>query len=1132
MQDVLGESLRKLRKIRVRKTRMIAILLVLSLVVSFDVFWWLRQPGLTLAGDADCGIIEHTHDEGCFSGESPCQLVEHVHDISCYSDEKADIESQVDWQKMFSNYPFTGNLAEDLVGVAKSQVGYIESNLNFQVDQNGIRHGYNRYGAWYGVPYADWSAAFVSFCLHYAGADPTETPYNIGAASMAEQWKMLGKFFSAENYKPVSGDLVFFKDNTVGIISEALYSSCYVIRGDYENSVKTVFISYIDSSILGWGTINKQTPDEELYDISKGPAVFIFANGIANTKPQTYSLRASRTINNLITYLNNNNGSYYFTLLDTSNRELPKDDNGNFIVHAGTQYKITLTASSPDGFSPGTYQYQFPDGVEMFAGTGDFIINDVIVGNWSVTADGEVTLFFNQETNKLSDVTISATMGIIYPEDKKEMDFDGKINVTIEPPREEIKVTEVQKWGEQGNPDNINTVNKPHKLDPNKIYWTVQLEGNQNSNIPGSKITDHVLKYDWSYEHYYSESDMAAGIKFGVSIYNPEDGTEEWHTWTVYPGNDLKWTADGWEYTMPETVICDKNANAAHEQTLGNNHYTYFIEYTSTPTHVDLAGELGYVNAIDVDNKHQEGWGGFTQNEVKSAVFKNGTLITDANGAKIAWEIQATIPKKETQIAEHDWIISDSMSIVNQWGNKQYYAGNNINVSSITANYFGAIINVPHYTKATDDDPYAYEFYSWTDGTNNGAEIHILARCVCSEETCGEWSDQCNPWGYWDGPQYKVTDYCDCWHEGENTTFTITYETDVTEEIAQYGGLGYSAYNGAGLYSNTTSLWTDTVVPLPGIIKKEDHQPEGSLVKYNITVNESKLNLTDGLPLVIHDVMTDTLTFMRGSLVVQSEDAAGNITTLREGVDYTYTYDGTGNIVDKNGNTVHVLDVTILHPQPVTYILDYNTMLIVQGATSALKYNNTASISIWGGSVSSTSTERIFPDISFASNAFAVMIHKFSADGGTPLKGAKFGLFNDQGGLITTGITDAEGKVFFQTDIQNGIVFREHKIYYVQELEAPPGYMLDKTIHKFCFCNQADGECDTFNDLREEHDLTRVPFDTTGHIDITNQIINYYLPATGGTGIYPLILASVVFIITPLIYRFLRRRKRERRGDG
>ena len=1130
MQDVLGESLRKLRKFRVRKIRMIAILLVLSLAVSLDVFWWLRQPGLTLAGDADCGIVEHTHDDSCQGTETPCNLIEHVHDISCYSDDTADVETQLDWQKMFADYPYTGNLRSDLVGIAKTQVGYTESKLNFQVGNDGIRRGYTRYGAWYGTPYSDWSATFVSFCLHYAGANQLDFPYNTGAASMAEQWKKLGKFALAENYKPSSGDLIFFKDNTVGIVSETQLSSCYVIRGDYENVVKTVFVSYGDDSILGWGTVNKQISGEELYDISKGPSVFIFADGIVNTKAQTYNLRSSRTINDLITYLNDNSGSYYFTLLDTNNRELPKDDDGNFIVHAGTQYKITLTATSPDGFSPGTYQYQFPNGVEMLAGTGDFVINHVTVGNWAVTADGLFTLIFNQEANKLSDVTISATMGIVYPEDQKEVDFDGKINVTIEPPREEIKVTEVQKWGEQGNPDNINTVNKPHKLDPDKIYWTVQIEGNQNSNIPGSKITDRTLKYDWSYEHYYSDTDMAAGLKIGVSIYNPEDGTEEWHTWTVYPGDDLKWTADGWEYTMPETIICNKNVNGTHEQVLGNDHYTYFIEYTSTPTHVDLAGELGYVNAVDVDNKYQEGWGGFIQNEVKAAIFKHGTLVTDAYGAKIVWQIQATVPKKEAKIAEHDWIISDSMSIVNQWGNNQYYEGNDIKISSIAANYFGTIINIPHYSVATENDPYAYELYSWSDGTDNGAEIHILQRCVCTEATCGEWAGQCNPWGYWDGPQYQVTDFCDCWHEVEDTTFMITYETDVTEEIEQYGGLGYSAYNGAGLYSNTTSLWTETTVPLPGIIKKEDRQPEGTLVKYNITVNESKLNLTDGSPLVIHDEMTDTLTFMRGSLVIQSEDAAGNIVTLHEGVDYTYTYDGTGEAVNENGDAVHVLDVTILHPQPVTYILDYNTMLIVQGATSALKYNNTATVSVWGGTASSTSTERVFPDISFASNAFAVMIHKLSADSGESLQGAKFGLFNAQGGLITTGVTGADGKVFFQTDIQNGIVLREHKIYYVQELEAPPGYMLDDTIYEFCFCNQAGGQCDTFDDLKEENELTRVPFDTTGHIDVMNQAITYELPETGGIGTYPLILVSVIFIITPLVYRFIRRRKRERRG--
>ena len=83
VRDILGESLRKLKKIRLRRTRMVALLLVLSLIVSLNVFWSLRRPGLTLAGDADCGIIEHTHDTECQSGETPCALEEHTHSILC-----------------------------------------------------------------------------------------------------------------------------------------------------------------------------------------------------------------------------------------------------------------------------------------------------------------------------------------------------------------------------------------------------------------------------------------------------------------------------------------------------------------------------------------------------------------------------------------------------------------------------------------------------------------------------------------------------------------------------------------------------------------------------------------------------------------------------------------------------------------------------------------------------------------------------------------------------------------------------------------------------------------------------------------------------------------------------------------
>ena len=52
MRDALGESLKKLKWIKVRKNRMVPVLLLLSLLVVLDVFWTMRQPGLALAGDA------------------------------------------------------------------------------------------------------------------------------------------------------------------------------------------------------------------------------------------------------------------------------------------------------------------------------------------------------------------------------------------------------------------------------------------------------------------------------------------------------------------------------------------------------------------------------------------------------------------------------------------------------------------------------------------------------------------------------------------------------------------------------------------------------------------------------------------------------------------------------------------------------------------------------------------------------------------------------------------------------------------------------------------------------------------------------------------------------------------------
>ena len=1276
MRDTLGESLRRLKWIKVRKIRMFAVLLALSLVVSLDVFWALRQPGLTLAGDASCGIEEHTHDddcgrkvcvcplpeeahihddscyliqlaeakeehrlvcqqteephlhgdscyetvmmepiiesvlvcegesethfheigcyemrqigtreenllicnlisephqhiEGCFAveitepveerilicglseethihedacyeWELTCEKAEHIHSLACYSDQSADVETMLDWQQMFEDYPYTGDLRRDLVGIAQTQVGYAESALNFAVGPDGIRRGYTRYGAWYGTPYNDWSAMFVSFCLSYAGADPAEAPGNIGAASMMEIWKHLDKYAPVGEYDPAIGDLVFFEDNTVGIVAEVYNATICVIRGDVNDAVCSEVLPLADETIIGWGSTVGTVPAEEteseeelekdLLDISDGPAVFIFAGEGAQAAMQRYSLRNTRAIIDLLPYLGANGGGYFFTLLDFNNVELPKDAEGNYIAEAAEKYKLTVTFNSPNGFAPGTYQYQVPNGLLVDGGQGEFVLqDDTNVGSWTVTDTGLITLVFNEQINSRTDITISMALGIHFPEQEEPIDFDGKISVSIEKPPPQSNPTVVNKWGNQGGTPGSDGD------DPNKIYWGIEVIGNKDSKIPGSILTDQIIDGEWSKIHRYTASDIAGGLSIGVS----ENGN--WHTWEVAADDPhLIWTETGWTYKMPQTATCQW----CGELELGNEGWYYYIKYTSTPDPAGTAGTFGYENDATIDGAYGYAWINFTHGEATGEIIKNGSFASDAGGGAFLWEFEATVPGRPVgERAKYHWYIMDNMRLLDSGGQVAGLIENDAHLATVAATYNGTTVLIPRIQDATDADLFAWD-NGWSateNGINHGREFSILCRCQCTPDTC-HWGANCGEYWYKvDGVPYSTTDFCQCWTLTENVTFTFVYKTNAVPLVDNYGGLGYQVQNVAELFyipegasGGASVSRSEAIVPIPGVFKKElTHDFDGYTANYKITVNEAKLVLTNGTPLYIHDVMTSTLAYISGSLVVTAEDADGNTTILRQGTDYTVAYDGTGKQTDAQGNAAHVLDIVIRHPQPVMYTLDYDaTIIIPEQVTEGIRYGNSASVTLWGEKVSDDSVQKVYADIVIAAKNYTVEMLKTSAVTGEPLAGATFGFYNEQGGLITTDISDENGKMVFQTSITEGIILRDHTLYYLQEQKAPSGYMLDDTKHWFCFCNQPDDSCEICQELLAQTQGTRIPYDQVGQLHAINEMIYYDLPATGGCGIYPLVIASVMMIVTPLLYAFIQRRKQERRGAG
>lgn len=215
-----------------RRQLTVSVLTVLSLIVAVSVSWNLHLTGITMANGAFCGQNEHIHTEEC----AGCTLEEHLHELSCYSDPNADVENTAIWEATLPD-TLTGRWSKDIVAIAKSQIGYLESERNYILADDGeTRQGYTRYGAWYGNPHGEWNVMFLSFCMRYADIPNDIIPSTGGAYSLRSYLEMEGMLKTGP-YTPKAGDIIIFEDDTIGIVTEIGEENLSVIIGDFENTV-------------------------------------------------------------------------------------------------------------------------------------------------------------------------------------------------------------------------------------------------------------------------------------------------------------------------------------------------------------------------------------------------------------------------------------------------------------------------------------------------------------------------------------------------------------------------------------------------------------------------------------------------------------------------------------------------------------------------------------------------------------------------------------------------------------------------------------------------------------------------------------------------------------------------------
>ena len=327
----------------------------------------------------------HVHTEACYEEVLVCDQEEHTHSLSCFSDPEADVESETVWENSVSGVALTGVWAEDVIAIAESQLGYTESERNYTVTGDGARKGYTRYGDWYGDPYGDWSAMFVSFCLYYAGISRQSVPYASDCAGWmgtlaGEAW---GLYRSMEGNSPQKGDIVFLDTDAdgsadqAGLVASVSGGSLRIIAGDSENSVRTVSCAMSSDSFLGFAALPEnpsnlttQVNDAALVSLEgdDGAAPADGAGDLTITLGQTLNVEVVGKNTKKIAFTpecthqyifqSTGTGDTYGYIYDANGNQLASDDDSG----GSGQFKITYTLNAGETYYLGIRRYSGSSG--------------------------------------------------------------------------------------------------------------------------------------------------------------------------------------------------------------------------------------------------------------------------------------------------------------------------------------------------------------------------------------------------------------------------------------------------------------------------------------------------------------------------------------------------------------------------------------------------------------------------------------------------------------------------------------------------------------------------------------------------------------------------------------------------
>lgn len=364
--------------------------------------------------------VLHHHTEACYEKVLTCTIPEHTHTLACLADYRADVETDDDWEKY--SVGLSDNWNEALLAVAQEQLGYKESEKNFQTDEAlgdiiDVHH-YTRYGAFYGNPYADWDVAFIAFCQHYAGIPKTEIPQRLGLEALRADMDAMGFAYLTEGedaaYEAIPGDVVTYNkngtadDETIGIVETVGDDSLTVISGAVEGAVAEVTVPFTDvtSTILvdqAYGDYVGEADDRDGShddEIAVQPADEMDATAVDSGKTKYPINLDDPTVATKL--------KAEFTLQKKDNNSIYQDVQKDATVNEGDDLQVKVSIKVPAG----TFSKNAPDGNKLtytlpfklqkpleHQAITDRNDSSKVIGYLNADTEGNVTVEFSNEVD-------------------------------------------------------------------------------------------------------------------------------------------------------------------------------------------------------------------------------------------------------------------------------------------------------------------------------------------------------------------------------------------------------------------------------------------------------------------------------------------------------------------------------------------------------------------------------------------------------------------------------------------------------------------------------------------------------------------------------------------------------------